>query len=841
MKYILIPSFVLFFSFFSRAQTPLVSIEIQGHSVNSNNYYKITAELDAYWESNPLKNVKGSGFKPYQRWKEYWKNYLHSDGTLMTSDEITKQFRQSRQSFRSITTGKTTATDKSDWQPLGPFSHKNKGSWSSGQGRVNITVVDPSNPNTIFIGSPNGGLWKSTDHGSSWINLTDTLPTIGISGIAVDYANSNIVYISTGDEDGSDSYTSGIYKSLDGGFSWTKLSYPYSPFSLSGEILINPTDSKMLWVVGNNGLYKTIDGGATWTRKLTSTCKEIRLNPKNPNTVFVLERVGTKSSILKSTNAGETFNMIDTFLNSGRTMIDVTKADTSYLYALVTNSDNSFRAIYRTINSGLSFTTQNSTTDVFSYGSSSSRQAYYDLALAVSDQDEDMIFTGCMDVWKSVDGGVTIKKINSWNKPDTTNYTHADIHDMKFYNNKLYVSSDGGIYISDNNGLTFADKTINGLNISQFYRLDVAQSDSVQIAGGLQDNGGYSLSGKEWVNYHGADGMDAAIDPANPSFHYGFIQFGGSLYAHDITMPDKGKYIARSPKGEMGEWITPLEAGNGGLIFAGFKKLYVLIADSFYTVNSDSLASNILQIRVHPYNDYKVLLSDGKKLYVTDGTPTFKWTPFATLPMSGIKNFDFNRTTPSIIYAISDASVYKSTDSGASWKNITYSLPVGAKNAIVHQASSPNNTVYLATANAVYYINDSLTDWQLFSNGIPHTTITDIEVNNVENHVLISTYGRGVWRSPVAPSGLKIESLNKDNSGVFFYPNPVTQTAKLNISINEAAEVKIYNAAGSIVSTLKYARIEAQTEFDFSALPNGIYTIVLTSETHMIAKKILKN
>ena len=117
-----------------------------------------------------------------------------------------------------------------------------------------------------------------------------------------------------------------------------------------------------------------------------------------------------------------------------------------------------------------------------------------------------------------------------WSDPSNKAYTNADIHDLKFYNNKLYCGSDGGIYISDNDGNSFADKTKNGLNISQFYRIDVAQTDSTEIVGGLQDNGGFSYVNNAWEVYHGAVGMDAAINPADPRIHFGFIQYGGSLY-----------------------------------------------------------------------------------------------------------------------------------------------------------------------------------------------------------------------------------------------------------------------------------------------------------------------
>lgn len=840
----MLKKFLLFFGAFvfalslnSQAQSTQ-KVNIQGHELDTRNYDEIVALMDAYWESRPDKLNKGSGYKPYQRWKELWQYYLNEDRSLMSSEQIVQQYRNAHPKNNGLRYGKTTSSsDLSNWQPLGPYSHKNKGSWSPGQGRVNITTVDPSDPNTIYVGTPNGGLWRSKNHGSTWEPLTDTLPSIGVSGIAVHPTNPKIIYIATGDEDGSDSYTNGVYKTTDGGLTWKQTSYPFAANSDAGEILINPQNPNMLWVVGTNGLYKTTDGGTTWSRKVNIQCKEIRLKPNNPNVLYVVQRNSNTWSILRSLDAGENFTVIDTFMNAGRTVIDVTPADSQYLYVLVSNANNSYRGLWRSTDGGNSFSARNTTTTAI-YGST---QAYYDLALVASPQDKNVIFTGCLDVWKSTNGGTSFTKVNSWSKPDTATYTHADIHDLKYYNNKLYCGSDGGIYISSDHGNSFSDKTINGLNISQFYRIDVAQTDTTQIVGGLQDNGGFSYVNNAWEVYHGADGMDAAIDPTNIKFHYGFIQFGGSLYTNNITIPTKGSYVASAPKGENGNWITPLEFGNGGILYAGYKKLYTLDIDTFIAASPFTLSSNIRQIRVDPKNDLRVLISEGSKLYLSDGTLTFGFKTLSTLPLTAITNFDFNRNDPSIIYAIGSAGVYKSTDTGLTWKNITYGLPSGAKNAIVHQASSTNNSLYLAMNKAVYYINDTMTDWQLYSNNIPNTTITDIEVNNVENHVIISTYGRGIWRSPTVPESLlDIETVTKGKPNVVFFPNPVQAVTHINTNIDEASVLKVFGLNGQLIIEQQYESINPQTGLDMSALQPGIYVVTITSKSHLITKKMVK-
>ena len=833
----------LFLSYFQLlAQDANGRYELLGRTFSKNNFYEIVVQLDNYWANNPARFDKGSGFKVYQRWKEYWKYYLNPDSSLMSSAQIAQQYNQVHKHMGSALerTTKTTGTDLSNWQPWGPFTHKNKGSWSSGQGRVNTMCVDPSNPNTIYIGSANGGVWQSKDHGASWVPLSDFLPSIGISGIAVDPSNANIIYISTGDEDGANAYTNGIYKTIDAGLTWTQLSCPFPSLSYLGDILINPINPNTIWVVGSTGLYKSVDAGLSWVQKTSVACNEIRMKPNDTNTLYLVQKNSAGCALLKSVTAGETFSSIQTYSGASRVVIDVTKADSNYLYVLVANGDNSFKGIYRSVDAGLVFTPQNTLTDIFSNNGYSSRQAYYDLSLTVSDTNPDVLFTGCLDIWKSSNGGVDIKRLNNWSKPDTASYTHADIHDLRFFNHNLYACTDGGIYVSADLGNNFVDKTINGLNISQFYRLDVAQSDTTQIVGGLQDNGGYSYANNIWVNFYGADGMDAAINPAEPNLHYGFIQYGSSLYMHRINDTAKGRYVARAPLGESGDWITPLECGNSGMLYAGFKKLYFLYNDSFYQASPFIFSANIKQIRVHPSNDFKVLVTDGAKLYLSDGTSTFNFTALSSLPLGSIKNFDFNRTNPKIIYAIGDVGVFKSLDEGATWINITYSLPIVSRNAIVHQASSKNNTLYLATNKGVYYIDDSLTDWQLYNNNIPNTTITDIEVNNVENHVLVSTYGRGIWRSAVVPSSLSIDQPKLSEASIQLFPNPVVDWAHLNVTINEPTVLRIYQANGQLLVEKSYPYIHTQTQIDCSSLAPGIYFMTLSSAQHLIAKKFMK-
>lgn len=699
-----------------------------------------------YWSTRD-KNVRGSGFKPFMRWEYHWRNYTNEQGYIVSSDEFWDAWRQKNQSKTNRSA--TMSLPVSNWQPIGPFTHTNTGSWSSGQGRVNIVHVDPSNPNTIYLGAPAGGIWKSIDNGTTWTPLTDELPQIGVSGIAVDYSNSNVIYIATGDKDAGDSYSVGVYKSTDGGLTWNPTgTMGGSNPSRAGDILIHPTNNQILWCATNNGIYKTTNAGISWTQVQTGDFAQgnIRLKPSDPSTVYAV----SNNRFYKSTNEGNSFTQINTGLpaNSSRLLLDVTPADANYIYILSANGSGDMQGIYRSTNGGTNWTktSSNETSvigDVFE-----SPQAWYDLALAVSTTNADEIYTGCLNVWKSTDGGVSVTKMNNWSSPSAPSYTHADIHYLGFHGNRLFCGSDGGIYVSSNGGTNFTDLTA-GVQISQFYKIAVSKQSAANMVGGLQDNGGHAYSGGQWKNYYGADGMDTAINPNNPNQYYGFIQFGGSMYISNNAGNGTSGSVA-SP-GVEGNWVTPLTANSAGGLFAGYNNLFKLVSGAWVQQNTTPIGSgNIELISVDPSNDNTMYVANGSGLYKsTDLGVTFTNVYSAS---SAITSIEVHSSDSSIVYLTTSGvggQVLKSTNGGTTFTNFSTGLPSIGKNIIVHQGRNTDNPLYLGTDLGVFYRDDSMTSWQPFDINLPNVSVTDLEVNLEDAKLVAATYGRGIWQTDI--------------------------------------------------------------------------------------------
>lgn len=747
---------------------------------------EMVSAFNTYWSTRD-RNARGSGYKPFMRWEYHWKNYTNNQGYIMSSDEFWNAWRQKNQS--KTNRNAIMSLPPSNWEAVGPFTHTNTGSWSSGQGRVNIVHVDPSNPNTIYLGAPAGGIWKSTNNGSTWTPLTDELPQIGVSGIAVDYSNSNIIYIATGDKDAGDSYSVGVYKSIDGGLTWNPTgTMGGSNPSRAGDIIIHPTNNQILLCATNNGIYKTTNAGNTWTQVQTGNFSQgsIRLKPNDPTTVYAV----SNNRFYRSTNTGTSFTQISTGLptNSGRLLLDVTPANSEYVYILSANTSYGYQGVYRSINSGTNFTARNTSTNTFE-----STQAWFDLALAVSSTDAEEIYTGCLNVWKSIDGGTSLTKINSWSNPTGPSYTHADIHYLGFHGNKLFCGSDGGIYVSENSGDNFTDLTA-GVQISQFYKVAVSKQSASNMVGGLQDNGGHAYSSGQWKNYYGADGMDTAVDPTNPNLYYGFIQFGNGLYISNSAGNGLSSSV-NSPGGQDGNWVTPLVSNSLGEIFSGFNSLYKLTNGNWVQQTSDDLGSgNIDLISVDPSNDNNMYVANGTTLYKSlNGGINFSPIFSAT---NNIESIEVHTTDSNIVYLTTEGSlgeVLKSTDGGISFEDITNGVPNIGKNIIVHQGRNTDNPLYLGTSLGVYYRDDSMSSWQPFDVNLPNVSVTDLEVNLEDAKLVAATYGRGIWQTniPVQLASNDIKFLRIKNP-----------TAEINCGSTITPRVEVKNNGLNTITTI---------------------------------------
>ena len=796
-------------------------------------FQEVQQAFNQYWLTHD-KDEKGSGYKPFKRFENIWKSRVDENGYLPTAQDQINAWQQKKAFGKS-----NRMADASNWQAFGPFSYNQANAQPAGLGRVNGIAVDSNNPNTWYVGSPGGGVWKTTDAAATWAALSDNLPRAGVSAIAIDYNNSDIIYIATGDDDGGGRAISiGVYKSIDGGVTWnvTGLDVPFlNGTTKLSEIFIDPTDSNKLICSGEDGVYRTTDAGVTWTKTLVGeNIRDMRLKPGDAQTVYAV----SPTAFYKSTDGGANFTQITNGVPSDvrRMVIDVTPANPDYVYIFSQSETNYWEhGIFRSTNSGNSFTTRNiDTYDLIGNG-----QIWYNMAMAVSDTNANELYVGTLDVHKSTNGGQFWSKLNRWDQL-TDNYTHADIHSLRFYNGRLFCASDGGIYSSTNKGVNFTDHT-EGLQIGEFYRVSVAQNNANNVAGGLQDNGGFGLGvNGDWRGYHPGDGINALIPSNDDNRYYGMIQNGDRLY---ISNQADGfiDWVSKPSNAGTGVWQTPIASDSNGEVYAAWSRLFKLNrnTNTWETVG-ETITGYTDELEIAPSDPLRIVSSGHQNLRVSsDGGLTYDFN--TNVVGNAISDITIDQNNADIMWISTDGGnagrgVWKTIDGGYNWTDITGNLPAGEfPNAIVHQGGHPLNPVFVATDLGVYRLDDSSPDWVPFFNNLPNVDIRDLSINLNDQSITAATYGRGLWRSSIPvqllPNDASLLAINKPTNQGASCGNIDPQIRVRSNGINDITEINIsYGAVGEAPSNYTWngtLTSNEETIIDLPGIsyPSGTYTL----------------
>lgn len=778
-----------------------------------NDYYKDKNVKNGYYIENGIK-IKAPGWKLYKRWE--W-------NMDMRVNPVTGEFPKTNSVIEWEKYLKENPDSKStngNWAQLGPSS--SFGGYA-GIGRVNCIAFHPTDPNTYWVGTPSGGLWKTTNDGSSWTVLTDQNTILGVSdiGIPSDFATSNTIYIATGDRDGGSSWTLsggnwddnpsiGVLKSTDGGATWnsTGLTWTAVQAQQIGRLLIHPTNTQILYVGTYNGIYKTTNGGANWVNVLSSDyIIDMEFKPGDPSVIYASTQKYNNGQIYKSTDSGSNWTSVNSFgFGSNRTDIAVTPAAPNHLYVLVSNTSGGLFGVYKSRNSGTTFVetfsgtgTNKSLLGYYSDGSGENTgQGDYDLALAVAPNDTNILFLGGINTWKSTNGGYDWTINNMWtsyplyNMADA-NEVHADKHILKFYNNTtLFEGNDGGIYKSSNLGDSWLDKS-NGMTISQIYRIGVSQSLNNMVICGLQDNGTKLIYGNTWYDVKGGDGMECIIDPTNGDIQYGTYVDGEIERTTDGWSSYNTTIISDNIDDfEGGWWVTPfaLDPNNSQTIFVGYADVWKSTdrGDSFIKISTMNSAQKLRSLAVAPGKSTVIYAADQTHIWKTTNEGT-SWTEITgTLPVSSgkITYVTVHNSNPDIVWVsmggYNTSRVYESTNGGTTWTNISTGLPNLPVFCIVqNKLENTKNHLYAGTDRGVF-VKDGSSDWVQFNNGLPNVMVTELDIyydNAVPSNSRLraATFGRGLWESDLLPFAYS-NILTGSIAG------PFTVTASAGTSIN---------------------------------------------------------
>jgi photosystem II stability/assembly factor-like uncharacterized protein/PKD repeat protein len=730
------------------------------------NFFDVQRAFKKYW-TNRDHNKAGS-YKPFKRWEYYMQSRVNPDGTRPAAGHNMNEYLNYFGSWNPLPY--STMSLSGNWTELGPRPLPNNGTGQpNGLGRINAIAIHPTSANTIFIGAPSGGLWKTNNHGATWTSNTDNLPTLGVSSIVIDYSNPNTMWIGTGDRDASDSKGVGVMKTTDAGTTWNTSNTGMGNLTV-GAMLQNPKATNVLLAATSSGVYKSINGGSNWTKKsATFNAKDMYYKPGDTSVVYATG----DGKFYRSSNAGETWTQITSGLPSAvRMVIGVTPANPSKVYLILTEQ-RTFKGCYMSTDNGLNFSLRSNSPNIMGYQSDGSDttkgQAWYDLCLAVDTADEDVMYVGGVNIFKSIDGGQTWD-INAHWVGDNAPEVHADNHCFAIskHNNRLYVGNDGGIYYTTDGGSAWNDIS-SGLGIGQVYKIGQSKITKNLVINGYQDNGTAIYNNGNWTTEIGGDGMECIIDYSNDNYIW------GSLYYGDIRRSSNkgssfGDFAANGKNGinEEGDWVTPFiqHATSNATMFIGYKNVWrttnaKATTPSFTKISTGLAGSNSQNITVleqSPKNtNILYMVRADNKLFRTDDcmAATPSWTNLSSsLPVAArATDIEAHPTKDSVVYMTLSNKVYRSTNFGQSWTNISGTLPNVAMTCLVIDIKGNADALYVGSDLGVFYRDSSMGDWSAFRTGLPATAeVTELEIwydnnNHLNSRIRAATYGRGLWES----------------------------------------------------------------------------------------------
>ena len=721
-------------------------------------------------------------------------------------------------------------------------------------GRTLAVAQNPLNRATLWAGAASGGLWRSFTAGvgpDAWDPVDTGFPVLAVSSIAIAPGDSNLMYIGTGEVYAYQnsigglavrltrgSYGIGILKSTNGGTSWAKvLDWSYNQRRGVASLAMNPTNPSVIYAGTTEGTYKTTDGGTSWNVvQGVLMAMQVVLDPADPERVYVAcgDHGSPGTGIYRSTNGGASWTQLTAGLPgswTGKVWLDIWRASPNVIYASVANAEAGIGTYYST-NYGDSWVR-------LSTNNYHGVQGFYSHFVNVDPTDSSIVLTAGVDIWRSTNGGRTQARVSVWSNwffgdvppggPEgPANYSHADHHYVMRDPQRpdtLYFGNDGGVFRSFDNGLTFAGAN-GGYQSTQFYNGFSSAILDVNLAiGGMQDNATAIYHGVVgWRRVIGGDGCWTAMHPLNLSTMYGESQF---LNIQRSTNGGANWSTVTSGIGsETAAFVAPflLSQGIPATMYAGTTKIYrsTNSATSWSATNGGaalngdptlSMAISNISPDVVYAGTAPVIARSGVFLTTNAGA---SWTNITgTLPDRYPVDLAVDPVDDSIAYVVcsgfGSGHLFRTTNRGGSWADITGTLPDVPSSAVAVDPDYPG-ILYFGNDLGVYLSTDTGATWQEFREGMPAAAIVmDLSVVRLDRHLRAVTHGYGVFERPMFdPSAAVAEGGGRAPAAAVVRvlgsaPNPFAESARVSYALGAraAVEVKLVDASGRVVATLE--------------------------------------
>lgn len=635
-------------------------------------------------------------------------------------------------------TYKQTYLQTLEYRNIGPFRG----------GRSVAVAGHKDKPSTYYMGATGGGVWKTEDSGNTWINVSDGyFKTGSVGAVTVAPSNPNVIYAGMGEAciRGNMSAGDGVYRSVDGGDTWTHLGLGDTQFI--GEIAVHPKNEDIAWVAamghvfGNEGnkergVYKTTDGGKTWKKVLYKNehtgAVDITVDPNNPRVLYAalweanrnpwkLVSGGKGSGLYKSTDGGETWENISKRPGMpkgilGKIGVTVSPANSDRVWAIIENENG---GVFRSDDGGKTWKRTNKARKL-------RQRAWYYTHIQADPKNENVVYVLNVGFHKSTDGGRTFESIRT---------PHGDHHDLWINSNdpdRMAISDDGGSQVSTNGGESWS--SYHGYATAQFYHVILDNQFPYWIYGAQQDNGtvaiknrsaGYGIDEKDWIAVAGGESGYIAPDPENHNVTYGG-SYGGYLEKHnsETEQSDRVDVWPNNPMGSGAaslkyrfQWTFP--------IYISPHDPDVLYTTSQYIHRSTDEGMSWDRISEDLTRNEKSKQQESGGPITKDDTGIEYYNTVFAFAESPVKQ--------GVLWAGSDGGlVHVSRDNGKTWSNVTPDGMPESMVSIIDPSPFDAGTAYMAVNRykfddfqpMLYKTDDYGKSWTKIINGIPEKDFT---------------------------------------------------------------------------------------------------------------------
>jgi photosystem II stability/assembly factor-like uncharacterized protein len=758
------------------------------------NVWQVDKSYKDFYNENVFE--KNNFTQYYKKWRKSIEPFIENDGTIKYP---TVKQRLEKNIYLENLKKENKSANRSIWQCIGPFEtvweeDNEEASW-----QVNVYCMDVSlsNLDVLYAATEGGEIFKTIDKGLNWTCVSRNYNMNAGEAIRINPINNDIVYYGAGNN---------IYKTIDGGATWNII-YTLNGLNIS-SIAINPLNPQTILAAGNKGLFKSNNGGANWNQIYTTRVWDIQYKPLDTTIVYIAKSNTTNSicEFFKSTNGGNTFsirlngwyNSTDINREDGGCRLAVTIANPEYVYAhLIGQSkdgDNGFIGVYRSTDSGENWTLPhgqigspyNCTNasslatcpfpNIVTIGATGTyHQGYYNSDIIASQTDANKILIGACSFWQSADGGATFTPVGGYT--GDVPRIHPDIQDLCIIGNDTWLACDGGINYSVDFFQTHESRK-NGISSSDFWGFDNGWNEDIMV-GGRYHNGNTALS----ENYNqgvavrlgGAESATGYLNPGNAQQAY-FSDIGNLEIPNNINdaiswlnqsnfYPNESYYESEfsnmvfDPRCYNTVWLGSdnkiMKSTDGGNNY-----------NTVYTFGSDP-GDEIMNIEISR-EDERVMYclqlqysSNSSQLWRSINSG-ISWTacnmPIGYRRVATISLNPGNKNELWMAYrnANSGEKIYKTSDGGVTWINLSSSTINNEKVIALLAVANTNGGIYAGTYNTVFYRNNSMSDWQVYADGLPLSImINRFKPSYRDSKIRMAAYGKGLWEAAWSenPSG----------------------------------------------------------------------------------------